>query len=439
MPFRSCLRLGATAAVALLAAACNDAPRSSNANPPPEPAMGRLVYDADVHIGLDSGALDVRTTIRYVVAADDERRLGLLLNRGLEVRAVTGDLVRSHRVGPSGFAPSWHLVDVEFADTVARGTVVTIEFAYGGVPEMPGDGINRITPAWVELALDSQWFPVVSTFAEEMIGDLRVTLPPGWTLVASGTAAVEGGVHVLRNRVPQVDVAFIAAPATRHVRQDRVEVHHRTMGDDAVTAVLGAAAACVQDLDGRFGARDAFPGARLVLAERDGPGYARKNYIVLSAVNPDQAEAMHQFLCHEVAHYWTRSPGSFSPDHWMSEAFAEYAAAMAVRERFGAEAFDRLRMRWEEGGRAHGPVWTPESTRRPSYQLMYRRAPYLLSRLEERIGAEGFARFVARYMTEGAATTPRLLEHLSVAAGAEAAEWFRTELGGSPGVVPAFN
>lgn len=96
----------------------------------------------------------------------------------------------------------------------------------------------------------------------------------------------------------------------------------------------------------------------MILADRQGPGYARKNYIVLSEVNADHSEGLHYFLCHELAHYWTRSPGARSPHHWMSEAFAEYAAAMYLREHLGQPVFDQRRSQWEQMGQNHGPVWT---------------------------------------------------------------------------------
>ncbi len=391
-----------------------------------------MLYDADVSITPDSGSLTVRATLRYTVVQSDERRLALLLNRALTVHSLGGAQVVGYDVQPSDFSPSWNQVTVSFADSVTVGSVVDLHIAYSGQPEMPEDGINRITSAWVELGLDSQWFPIVSTFAEQLVGDLRVTLPSGWSLVSSGSTATNDSTIVVRNRVQQIDVTLAASPSMQRAGRERVAVHHRTMSDSAVTAVLDAAGYCVQQLDARFGARDTFPVARIVLAERDGPGYARKNYIVLSAVNTDEPEAMYQFLCHEVSHYWTRSPGAFSPDHWMSEAFAEYSAAVIVRERFGEEAFARLRGTWEEGGRAVGPVWTPESTNRPSFQVMYRRAPWLLARLEERIGVELFARFLARVMVARARTTPQMLDVLEAEAGAEAAEWFEGELAAAP-------
>jgi hypothetical protein len=178
--------------------------------------------------------------------------------------------------------------------------------------------------------------------------------------------------------------------------------------------------------------RDAFPGGRLVLANRQGPGYARKNYIVLSEVDPDQSEGLHYFLCHEIAHYWTRSAGAQSPHHWMTEAFAEYAAAMYLRDRFGQSAFEQRRSQWEVMGRSHGPIWTPETTGRASFFIMYRKAPYLLSQLEDRIGAEQYGRFFERYMVEHIRTTTELLDELGLISGTDVEQWFRGELARQP-------
>ncbi len=393
---------------------------------PPTPPAVTLVYDADVVITPDSGWVEAQVTLRYPVPADDAHGVALLLNHGLTIRALGGARVRAHTLRPSEFSPSWNQLDVAFADAVLPGDTVAITLSYAGRPVMPDDGINRITPAWVELGIDSQWFPLVSTFAQDITGEVRLALPEAWTVVGSGAVSFENGRHVLRNHVAQVDVALIASPSLQRVRSASTEVYHRSMPNASVQAVLDVAAGCVQRLNHQFGAHAPFPVARLVLAERDGPGYARKNYIVLSTVNVDAVEALQQFICHEVAHYWTRSPGSFSPDHWMSEAFAEYAAAMVVREQYGAEAFARLRARWDDTESA--AVWTPTSTQRPSYQSMYRRAPALLAQLEERLGEARFSQVITRYMVDGITSTAALLELVTSIGGAETADWFRTAL-----------
>jgi aminopeptidase N len=71
--------------------------------------------------------------------------------------------------------------------------------------------------------------------------------------------------------------------------------------------------------------------------------------------------------------------------------------------------------------------------------VMYRRAPVILNRLEQRIGADAFDRFLHRYMVEDVRTTRRLIEHLREIAGEEPAEWFTAELMREPDPEPAEN
>lgn len=398
----------------------------------PGPATGHAVYDTDLWMDLAAGTLEGRSRLRYVAGDSTARRVALLLNRGLEVRSVTGPAVGAFRVEPSELAPAWSALRIDLREGVAPGAEVALDVAWAGRPELPSDGSNRISPDYVELSLDSQWHPVFAGLDHTMTGRLRVALPAGWRVAASGAAAFRDGAHVVRNTVPQVDVAFLAAPALEEASTPRFTLLHRGAEPEAVAAVLAAAGGCAEYLDGRFGARDPLPRGTLVLAGRSGPGYARKNYIVLSEVDPADSLGVHRFLCHELAHYWTRSAGSFSPHHWMTEAVPEYVAARFLRERFGEAAFREQVARWEEAGRAHGPVWTPESTRRPSFFVMYRRAPWLLSRLEARIGTERLDAFLRAYMAGHARTTPELLGRLEAVAGPEAARWFRDELARGP-------
>ncbi|MFP5287219.1 MAG: hypothetical protein ACLGI9_15880, partial [Thermoanaerobaculia bacterium] len=270
----------------------------------------------------------------------------------------------------------------------------------------------------------------LSTFDREMTGVLRLALPRDWKAAGSGAVSFEDGFHVIRNTVPQIDVAFVAAPSLERRLSEDFTVYHREADAGTVPALLNAAQACAAWLDARYGQSDPLPRGTLDLAARPGPGYARKNYIVLSQETRD-AVRMHDFLCHELAHYWTSSAGPFTPDHWMTEAFAEYVAARSVRERFGQAEFESIVKEWSQVG-LQGPVWTPDGTQRASGAAMYRRAPHLLSLLEEKIGTERFERLLAAYMTERIRTTPELLDRLREIAGEEAELWFREELAKAP-------
>lgn len=413
------------------AAGCASAP-SHSAVGFPQPAVGIVAYETDVAFNLDDASLAARSMLSFAASDSAPARVKLLLNRGLEVREVRGPTVRSFRIDASELSPIWNIVSVALDAAVIPGTIVSLSISYAGRPTISSDSINRISRGWVELSLDSGWHPIPATFDQDMIGSLRITLPSGWDVIASGTVTSDKTLYVIRNSIPQVDAAFVAAPSFEKVASGSFTVFYRDADLRTAVAVLEAAGNCGSYLNERYGLRNPLPSGALVLADRDGPAYARKNYIMLSRVDRDDSAGLHAYLCHELTHYWTRSAGSFSPDHWMTEAFAEYVASRYVRDHVSPAAFGRSLAQWEAVGRAHGPVWTPTSTTRPSFFVMYRRAPFLLALLEDRIGGERMDRLIQGYLVEGLRSTRQLLERLEVIAGSDDASWFRARLAERP-------
>lgn len=247
-------------------------------------------------------------------------------------------------------------------------------------------------------------------------------------VAASGAAGFEVGAHVVRNRLPQLDLAFTAGPTLERVTGERFTVFHRGSDPAAIAAVVAAAGNVTEYLNDRFGARRPFEGAHIVIAERPGPSYARKNYIVVDTVIPDRPVGLHTHLCHEFSHFWTLSLGPNTAYHWMTESFAEYVTTQFRRSRFGERYAEADRTRWARDGAGQGPVWTPDRTERPTYQAIYLRGPWMLSKLEDRIGEQLFNRLVERYMVDGIRSTQALLDALVTIAGQDDAAWFREML-----------
>lgn len=421
-------RFLALAAMSLFAASLAAQQLSS---PPSDPTPASITYMATVTFDLPAAAIEVDVTLHVGTSLVQAGGVALLLNAELEILDVSGPGVQGHTIQPSEHTPAWNVVTVQVSGVPAGEVTLPIRLHYRGVPGLPTDGINSISPEWVELNLDSQWFPVAATLDQAMTGEVRLRLPAAWQVAGAGEVSREGDAHVLRIPVPQVDVAFTAGPSFEIDTGQGFEVLSRHSDPRTRAIVLAAAGDCARYFLALGGNALRRPEGRIVLAGRQGPGYARSGYIVLSEVDTARVERLYAFLCHEIFHTWARSPGAQRPDHWMSEAFAEIAAGRFLRATYGPEAFELERRRWELGGRDHGPVWTPELTGRPTFQAMYRRGPYLLSRLEERIGTERFDRLLRRFMVEGIQRTPALLEAVAAVAGNDAAEWFRGELGGT--------
>jgi hypothetical protein len=393
---------------------------------------GAPTFAARVLPDPETGRLSALWRVGFVAGEETAEEVAFVLASGMEVHRVEGERVRGFRALDldEGAPFRTHLVELE---GIRPGDGVELEFAYSGPPHAGSDGMARLDEGWIELMLDAFWFPLFASFDQQMRGTLRIHLPEAWTVISGAPTRFEEGAHVVDFPVPGVDAHFAAAPALERLEAEGFVLLHRGADPGQVALVLEAARDCSSWLNSRFGRDNPLRDMRIVITEREQVAYHRDNFISVDGGGFDSLQDAHTLFCHEMAHHWARSAGFMSPDHWMSEAFAEYEMARFVRARHGVEAFESMIARWEEAGRSAGPVWTPELAGRPSFVLMYRRAPVLLARLEERIGEEAFGRFVERYMTEGVVRTEALLQVLAQVAGDGARRWFQGELERGPG------
>lgn len=93
--------------------------------------------------------------------------------------------------------------------------------------------------------------------------------------------------------------------------------------------------------------------------------------------------------------------------------------------RFGADAYEGVVTQWRTQAEHQLPVWTSTSHARPPAAVSYRKAPYLLTQFEARVGADRMQRILTRYMTQQIRTTPAFINVVRDAATQDAAERFR--------------
>jgi hypothetical protein len=353
--------------------------------------------------------------------------VSFLLNGRLAIDTLESEGLVDFSSAPRREGSDWNRVDLRFDRPLPPGETREVRIAYAGVlyDSLPSDPINDISPGWIELGLDAAWVPVFAAFDQYLAGRLRLTIPGEWKVAASGSVSDEGDLHTIVNEVPQIDFAFVAAPALERSGTPEVAVYHESAEPGTIDRVVDAAMECRNWLEARFGA---LPDLKFVLAPRDDGGYARKNYIVLVRVDDFPPPDLSRFLCHEIAHFWSSAPSASTPDYWMTEAFAEVVSAHHVRDVYGDSAYAAILVQWAGQSADLPAVWTDTTTERGSFAINYRKGPLLLSDLETEIGREPFAEFLALYMTEPTRTTPALLDKLEAVAGPEARRRFREAL-----------
>ena len=417
-------RAALLAGIALFA--CSPAP---SPGPAPAPGAALPLYEGTVVIDPATGALHGDWRVSFVRTARTADSAIFLLNDALNITRISGSQVLGYSTSPQ---PDLTRIRVRLGPAPTRASTV-IHFEYDGTPRFSSDGINGIGPRWVELGLDSFWLPIFADLTHAIRSRVQVVLPHGWDVVSSGSTTRSGDTLTVASIVPLIDVALSASPEFARAGGDSVTIHAAGSSPAVVARTLETARSCVRYLDARYGAAQPLPPIELVLAPRDGPGYARRNYIVITRVADTSAVPLGRFVCHELAHNWSSGASASGPENWLNESFAEFVSARFIRTTSGDSAYARIVARWKERSTGEPPIWTPASKGRPSARTAYAKAPYLLARLEERVGSAAMNEILRRFMTDPAIrTTPALMDVIYDVAGAETGGWFRDELAKGP-------
>ncbi|HET6374403.1 MAG TPA: M1 family aminopeptidase [Candidatus Polarisedimenticolia bacterium] len=116
-------------------------------------------------------------------------------------------------------------------------------------------------------------------------------------------------------------------------------------------------------------------------------------------------------IAHEIAHqYWgqvVKMPNF--EEQWLTEAFAEYCAALFLRDRVGKVEYNAALAEWKTNAKAVRNVSTiptanrlatpitPEDAYRKRFYLVYQKGAWLLSRLHAELGDQVFLTFLKSY------------------------------------------
>jgi aminopeptidase N len=131
---------------------------------------------------------------------------------------------------------------------------------------------------------------------------------------------------------------------------------------------------------------------------------------ILGEVNQFFSEGINERFAHEIAHqYWghvVKMPST--EEQWLTESFAEYSAALALRKYQGDAVYNRLVRKWKSDAKQATSV-APiplanliEDTDamegfRHRFELLYAKGPYLLSVLHKELGDQMFLSFMKSY------------------------------------------
>jgi hypothetical protein len=372
-----------------------------------------LDYNVDVSLVPDRRYLEARARLQMRVRSTSLSNVMLRLDDGLTVTGVT-----SVEYGPMLFlrVRGQNSLLVSLPRIAAQDSDLTLVVAYAGTidsqaldvdtiavepdPQDPPQAPVPVEPHWL-VSNRIVWYPQ-NPVADYATGTLRITVPQGHRVVASGALVPASSVVSLRDLLTQPGgqsfvfradqpLRYLGFAVSRLVRVDerRVSVDTARAGTDIESVTVAVETQPRLQARGRQVASQTqniiafyssivgeapFTAMTIGLVESETPGGHSPGYFALlnePLPNPNVTWRADPaafdnfpdfFLAHEVAHQWWGQAVGWKNYHeqWLSEGFAQYFTALWAQRSRGDRVFtDMLRQfrRWSLSESDQGPVY----------------------------------------------------------------------------------
>jgi aminopeptidase N len=334
--------------VALASATLLAQGRSESSAQRPRMDVESYVIDAQV----DPNGQTIRATAKVrFTPLDDASTLSFELNNALNLDSVSDE---AGRQVPASRTAQDMTVRLSLAETLPKGKPATLTFVYGGkltgTEESPVWGIKfaAIHPDFAYLMYPGRWFPVNDYTADRFTTDLRVSVPSGYKVIATGLesadAAADGKTTVrFQVATPSFPASFAVVRGDPTVISSggiNTTLYFRERKDmaGAYGQEIGRA---MEYLSGVFGP---LPNRNLMVVETEAGtanGYSAPGILFLSP-RAIGSEVNAKLLANQIARqWWGGQVSAATRNHlWIENGMARYAELLYTDNVNGAGAMD---------------------------------------------------------------------------------------------------
>ena len=310
-----------------------------------------VAYAIDAEVSPNTQSLSAKATVQFVPLDDNSTAATFELNNALNVSRVVD---AAGKQIPASRNQQDFTVRLNFEAPLAKGRPVSVTFYYdgrlSGQEDSPVYGIKfaAIHPDFAFLTYPARWFPVSGYTTDRFAANVRVTVPMGYTVVASGldtrTTTGDKTAYEFKFERPSFPGSFAV------VKGNPVKVQ-----SEGVTTSLyfrGAEAGMAQHYGEETGKEMSYftgmfglpPYANLTVIEtEDGApnGYAAPGLLFLNPRGIGR-EPNGRLLANEISRQWFEelvSPAS--RNHlWLTNGLAAYSELLWTEHAAGAGAME---------------------------------------------------------------------------------------------------
>ena len=316
------------------------------------PLLGNPGYDAlHYEIEMDVSPAENAITATTLITAQATKNLEVFNFdlSGLEVRSLTVNNA------PASFSRQGHKLTIDPAETLTAGAQFQVAVVYSGSPEPitdPGVPFSKLgwhRRAGIIYTLNQPsgamtWFPSNNHPADKATYEMRITVPEGVAVAASGILAGQAAAGGKTTYTWQMDRPMATYLAAIYIG-DFERVSHGPLdgggplirnylprnADPSISQALAVTPEIIRFFEARLGPYPFETYGTIVMPFE--LGFALENQ-TLSIHGPDTIGV--DILAHEIAHQWLGNSATLDDwgDIWLNESFAIYLQLMFEAQYF---------------------------------------------------------------------------------------------------------
>ena len=302
-------------------------------------------YLIDAQVDPRAQTLNATVLVRFI-PLEDTSSVTFELNNALNISKVTDE---DGRQVPSSRLAQDMAVKLSLPQTLKKGKVAALTFVYdgklSGEEESPVFGIKfaAIHPEASYLLYPSRWFPVNDYSTDRFSSDLKVTVPDGYKVVASGTESKEGPAFRFKYEQSSFPGSFaVVRGEPQMVAAGGIKTNFYFRDSSAMVQAYGdEIAKALSFFTGIYGVP---PRLSLTVVETEAgaaPGYSAPGLIFLS---PDAIgkQVNIKLVANRVSRQWfgTLVSPTTRNHMWLENGMARYSEILYVENVNGPGAFD---------------------------------------------------------------------------------------------------
>ncbi|WP_221177739.1 M1 family aminopeptidase [Epilithonimonas hominis] len=283
-------------------------------------------------------------------------------------------------------------------------------------------------PNWIELSLYTGWFPL--NFNDKNYSyKLDFETPENYEIISSGNISKSKNKTIILNNENYKDIPVILSNKFQifSAKNESIKFYGTELSKEQIKDIQNTSDNIYNFYEKNFGKSDS---KNLIVAINPFAhpmSYARKGFISLSLKN-GFSNSDKKTLAHEIGHLWWKNASFGTYEEWLNESFAEFSALKWMQQKLSPTEFDEFLRKYETAYQKPIKISQINPNDDSWYSIVYFKCPYILYKLERKIGNEKMIQFLKTTYESRISNTKDLLKTLRIYTDENTVNEFKSEI-----------